>query len=101
MTNKEIQKTMEVIIHQQESFSEGMEQLRESHAKGEQRLSRLEGAFVNLYNHVTKLGETGAENATAQKELIEAQSRTDDRLNALIDVVERLITKGRNGRGKS
>jgi septation ring formation regulator EzrA len=48
MTNEEIQKTMGFIIKQQESFSENMEQLRESHAKGEARLSRLEAAFVNL-----------------------------------------------------
>jgi hypothetical protein len=57
MTNEEIQKTMEFIIKQQESFSENMVQLHESHARGEARLSRLEAAFVNLYNTVTEIGK--------------------------------------------
>lgn len=97
MTNEEIQKTMEFIIKQQETFSEGMEVLRESHAKSEGRISRLEGAFVALYATVSKLADTGADNARRLSEVIEAQAHTDERLNSLIDVVERLISERRNG----
>ena len=57
MTNEEIQRTMEFIIKQQESFSDGMEELREAHAKSEGRISGLEGAFVSLYNTVSKLAD--------------------------------------------
>lgn len=90
MTNDEIQKTMEFIIKQQESFSEHMDQLLESHAKGEARLSRLEAAFVNLYNTVTEIGK-------AHKELTESQAHTDQRLNVLIDI----LNEGRNGKSQN
>jgi hypothetical protein len=46
-----------------------MEQLRESHAQAEGRLSRLEGAFVGLYSTVI-------ETSKSVKELVEAQKRT-------------------------
>lgn len=104
MTNDEIQKTMEFIIKQQESFAENMEQLRESHARGEARLSRLEVAFVGLYNTINETAKTQKELAESQKalaqsqkELSEAQAHTDDRLNSLINIVERYISEKRNG----
>jgi chromosome segregation ATPase len=97
MTNEEIQRTMEFIIKQQEGFSERMEVLSESHAKSEGRITRLEGAFVNLYNTVSKLADTAAKHEKALATLTESQAHTDERLNNLIDVVERLISEGRNG----
>ena len=96
MTNKEIQRMMEFIIKQQESFSEGMGELREAHAQSEGRISRLEGAFVTLYNTVSKLADTSVEHSKSLATLTEAQARTDERVNSLIDVVERLIS----GNGK-
>lgn len=97
MTNEEIQRTMEFIIKHQESFSERMEVLSESHAKSEGRITRLEGAFVSLYNSVSKLADTAAKHEKALATLTECQAHTDERLNNLIDVVERLISEGRNG----
>ncbi len=108
MTNEEIQRTMEFIIKQQESFSGNMELLREAQVKGESRISRLEGAFVTLYNTVSKLSDTVGdlsgsvgELSKAQKELTAAQARTDERLNTLINVIERYISEGRNGKPRS
>jgi len=83
MTNEEIQKMMEFIIKQQEVFSENME-------KAEKRMSRLESAFVTVFNLVN-------ETAKLQKELTESQKHSDDKLNALINVVEQHISEGRNG----
>ncbi|MDQ3687499.1 MAG: hypothetical protein M3430_18140 [Acidobacteriota bacterium] len=97
MTNEEIQKTMEFIIRQQEGFAEGMVQLRESHAKGEARLSRLEAAFVNLYNTVTEIGKAQKELTERMADLAESQTHTDQRLNVLIDILE----QGRNGQSQS
>jgi chromosome segregation ATPase len=97
MTNEEIQRTMEFIIKHQESFSKNMELLRESQTKSESRTSRLEGAFVTLYNTVSKLSETVGQLSESQKSLIESEARTDERLNSLINVVERYISEGRNG----
>ena len=97
MTNEEIQKTMEFIIKQQESFSENMEQLREAHTKGEARLSRLEAAFVNLYNTVTEIGKAQKELTEKVSELAESQAHTDQRINVLIDI----LNEGRNGKSQS
>jgi septation ring formation regulator EzrA len=97
MTNEEIQKTMEFIIKQQENFSENMELLRESHAKGEARLSRLEAAFVNLYTTVTEIGKAQKELTERVSELAESQAHTDQRINVLIDI----LNEGRNGKSQS
>jgi prophage DNA circulation protein len=97
MTNEEIQRTMEFIIKQQESFSENMEQLRDAHAKGEARLSRLEAAFVNLYNTVAEIGKAQKELTEKVSELAESQAHTDQRINVLIDI----LNEGRNGKSQS
>jgi hypothetical protein len=97
MTNEEIQRTMEFIIQQQESFSGNMELLREAQVKGESRITRLEGAFVSLYNTVSKLSDTVGELSVSVGELSKAQAGTDERLNNLINVIERYISNGRNG----
>ena len=89
MTNEEIQRVMEFIIKQQESFAEGMEQMRDSHAKAEVRISRLETATVQLYTATIELTKK-------MTELAEAQAHTDRRLDALIDIIE----QGRNGKSQ-
>jgi predicted nuclease with TOPRIM domain len=103
MTNEEIQRMMEFIIKQQESFSENMEQLRgnveqlrEVHTRGEARLSRLETAFVNLYNAVTEIGKAQKELTQTVSGLAESQAHTDQRINVLIDI----LSEGRNGKSK-
>ena len=90
MTNEEIQRVMEFIIKQQESFSDRMGQMLELHAQSEKRISRLETAAVHLYNATTELSRKMAE-------LAEAQAHTDRRVNALIDIIE----QGRNGKSQS
>jgi len=90
MTNEEIQRVMEFIIKQQESLSDRMEQMLELHAQSEKRISRLETATVHLYNATTELSRKMAE-------LAEAQAHTDQRVNALIDIIE----QGRNGKSQS
>ena len=78
----------------------------------EERLLRLENAFVTLVEiqrgleerfdaHETWINELGA----AQVELTKAQARTEssiaetnERLNSLIDVFERHLSEGRNGK---
>src|SRR5947209_977329 len=103
MTNEEIQRVMEFIIKRQESFAEGMEQMRESHARAEERIGKLEVAFVGLFNVVTDIGKahqklTERVEQLAEKvaDLVEAQAHTDQRVNALIDVIE----QWRNGKSQ-
>ncbi|HEX8148307.1 MAG TPA: hypothetical protein VF591_14100 [Pyrinomonadaceae bacterium] len=97
MTNEEIQRVMEFIIKRQESFSEKMaqfsdklERMRELH---EERLGQLERAAVNLYNTVDELGQSQRVLTVKMVELAEAQAHTEQRLNALIDIIE----QGRGG----
>ena len=90
MTNEEIQRVMEFIIKQQESLSDRMGQMLDLHAQSEKRISRIETATIHLYNAATELSKKMAE-------LAEAQAHTDQRVNALIDIIER----GRNGKSQS
>ena len=101
MTNEEIQRVMEFIIRQQESFSEKMEQfsgklveMRELH---EARLGRLETAAVHLYNAATDLNKSQKDLAVKMAELAEAQAHTDQRLNVIIDILE----QGRGGQSQT
>ena len=100
MTNDEIQRVMEFIIRQQESFSEKMEQfseklerMREQH---EVRLRQLEISTINLHNTVDELGKAQRVLTVKMLELAEAQAHTDQRLNALIDIIE----EGRGGKSQ-
>lgn len=90
MTNEEIQKLMEFVVQRQEVFAENMD-------KAEKRMSQLERGFVSLFNLVNETAKIQKELAESQKELQVRQSHTDDRLSALINVVERFISEGRNG----
>ena len=108
MTNEEMQSTMEFILEQQAQFASRI-------GKDEARLARLEDAFVTLVELARIADERQDktdESAVAFNErldtmmsltdsklaeLADAQAHTDRRLNALIDVVERYISKGNNG----
>src|ERR1043166_4051923 len=96
MTNEEIQRVMEFIIKRQESFAEGMEQMRESHAKAEERISKLETAFVGLFSIVTDIGKAQQKLSERVEKLVESLEHTDQRVNALIDVIE----QWRNGKSQ-
>ena len=89
MTNEEVQKMMEFIIKQQEVFAENMD-------KAEKRMNRLESAFVGVFNLVSETAKLQKELTAQQKEFAEAQTHTDERLSALINVVEKFISS-RNG----
>jgi exonuclease VII small subunit len=89
MTNEEIQKVMEFIIKQQESLLEAM-------AQAEARVSRLETATVNLYASMTEIGKAQKVLTEKMTELAEAQLHTDQRLNVVIDIIER----GQSGRSQ-
>lgn len=108
MTNEEMQKTMQFILEQQAQFTVGMQELKEAHAESEKRSTQLEGAMVGVVNMLGKLTEAQVRQAEAQKisdaniaELVEAQKQTDERLNALINMVERYFSDRRNGQSTS
>ena len=91
MTNEEMQKMLEFVAQRQEVFAHNMD-------KAEKRMSQLERGFVSLFNVVNDTAKIQKELAEAQKELQAQQAHTDERLSALINVVEKFISDGRNGR---
>jgi predicted nuclease with TOPRIM domain len=97
MTNEEIQKAIEFIIKQQESFADGMERMRRSQEMAEERISQLETAAIHLYDTAAGLNEAQQELTKKMAELAEGQAHTDQRLNVLIDIIER----GRGGQSDS
>jgi len=74
---------------------EGLTQLLiEDHLKFRDDLRQLLTAQVVLTDRVDKLAITVQELAEKQKELTDSEKHTDDRLNALIHVVDDWITRG-------
>ena len=104
MTSEEIQRTMEFILQQQAQSSvriDGLagkvDALADVQNRAEERWTRTEESIRALLSiaeirerQIDKLGEQ----ITAVNE---AGRATDDRLNALINIVERQISEGRNG----
>jgi hypothetical protein len=101
MTNEEMQKTIEFILEQQAQFVTRM-------GRDEARLTRLEDAFATLVN-IARITderldtmESGLITLTEKMaKLAEAEAHTDQRLSALIDVVERYISSSGNGNPQS
>lgn len=103
MSEGEVEKRIEFIIQQQAQFASDIQILREGQ-------SHLTDALMTVVGIVGKLAET-QERSDARlaelaahadekfAELAEAQARTDDRLNVLIDVVEKFVS--RNGHSNS
>ena len=94
MTNDELQKMLEFVAQRQEVFADNMD-------KAEKRMTQLERGFVSLFNVVTETAKIQKELAESQREIQIQQAHTDERLSALINVVEKVISEGRNGRSSS
>lgn len=104
MANDDIERKIEFIVNQQAQFSADIIELKELHVKAEARMTNLENAVLRLVDVVEtgfvaltqRMNDlvTGQEVLDARMaELAESQTHTDQRLNALIDIVR----EGRNG----
>jgi predicted nucleic acid-binding Zn-ribbon protein len=107
MTNDETQRKMDFIVDQQAQFSIDIQRLKELHTQAEERLTRIEGVVLRLANFTengfTNLAaaQTNLTNAqtlldTRMAELAESQAHTEQKLNALIDII-----RERNGGGSN
>jgi len=108
MTNEEIQSTMEFILEQQAQFASNIQRLQEERIRDNPRLTRLEESFQLLVRLAettdTRLDrlESNANALDANMTALEAnmtalaaaQTHTDERLSALIDIVR----EDRNGK---
>jgi translation initiation factor 2B subunit (eIF-2B alpha/beta/delta family) len=108
MANDDIDRKIEFIVNQQAQFSADIIELKELHVKAEARMTNLENVVLRLVDVVetgfSTLTDRMNDMVTAQTlldtrmaELAESQTHTDQRLNALIDIVR----EGRNGKGTS
>ena len=105
MTNEEMQRAMNFIVEQQAQTAVKLDQtaakldaLAETQKRGEEKWSRTEEGIRALL----AIAEIHEKEIQAQSQQIaslsETTKSTDDRLNALINVVERQISNGRNGK---
>jgi hypothetical protein len=111
MTNEEIEKTMQFILEQQAQFASNFQKMEEARLRDATRITRLEDSFQLLVqlaeSHderlvtLTEAQIRSNEQIVAVNEQIAAingrTAETDERLNALIAVVERYISsRGQN-----
>jgi septation ring formation regulator EzrA len=109
MTGEEMERTMAFILEQQAQASASNAQTQSTMAEITSTMARL----TDRLDRLTERTDRNAEGITAllaiaemhEREITEnretqaeAQSRTDERLNALINAVERYIGEGRNGK---
>ena len=105
MIDEEMQKTMQFILEQQAQSSVKIDALVVAQDRSEKKWERTESGIRTLLaiaeiheREISKLGET---TETLSREILnvsETTRNTDERLNALINIVERDISERRNGK---
>lgn len=104
MTNEEMQSTIQFIVEQQAQFMVNLQHLQEQMVRVEGSLEKLGESLEKLSESQEKFGESLESLHRLVGTVLEAQAttevnlaRTDERLNNLINVVERYISDHRNG----
>jgi DNA repair ATPase RecN len=92
MTPEEVERRMEFIIEQQAQFAVNIEKLRESDERLHASQERLWESQQRLHDSQATLTAALVRVAEIVEDLSEVQKRTDEKLNALIDTVERHIS---------
>ncbi|HWS88964.1 MAG TPA: hypothetical protein VN282_18465 [Pyrinomonadaceae bacterium] len=98
MTGEDIERTIAFILEQQAQASAFNAQTQSTMAQLTERLDRLTERTDRNAEGITALLAIAEMHEREITENREAQSRTDERLNALINTVERYISEGRNGK---
>jgi hypothetical protein len=88
MTKEEMERTMTFILEQQAQLTATVGRLSEKVDRNADSATALLAIAEIHEREIIELRQSQAE----------AQSRTDERLNALINTVERHISEGRNGK---
>src|SRR5712692_11217273 len=105
MTNEEMQKAIEFIVEQEarssakiDAIAEAQKQADERWARADERWARTEEGIRALLA-IAEIHEREIQANTQQiLSLGDTTRATDNRLNALINVVERQTSEGRNGK---
>lgn len=106
MDDKKFQKAIDILLQQMATTHAAGEETKEKQKEREKRINGLERAAINLYNATIKQGEhidqqaTNIDKISADLEkVVEIQKETNDRLNAVIFMVEKFFS-GQNGKSK-
>ncbi len=104
MINEEMQKTMQFILDQQAQFAINMQKLDEKQLEAEARVTGVEERMTKIENVMLRLanvqvdGNKRMEGFEENMRRISAvQTETTERLNILVNTVERYISERRNG----
>ncbi len=97
MTNEEMQQTMQFILEQQAQFASNFQKIEAIRERDIARTIQLEDSFRLLVQLVQNHDGRLVALAEAQIRTNEQLAETNERLNSLIAVVERYISKGQNG----
>ncbi|MDQ3743173.1 MAG: hypothetical protein M3444_02205 [Acidobacteriota bacterium] len=97
----EMQRNMDFIVRQQAQFSADLQHLREVQARSEQKWERTAQGITALLAlaemHEREIFELRQTQAEAQARTDAQMVETGERLNALINTVEQIISERRNG----
>ena len=98
MTYEEMQRAMEFIVEQEAKSSTKIDALVEAQKRADERWARTVEGIRSLLT-IAEIHEREIQANTQQiLSLGETTRTTDERLNALINAVERQISEGRNGK---
>jgi hypothetical protein len=108
---KQTQRNIDFIVRQQAQFVVDIQKLGEAQTRTDSIVERLanatlrrfegaEGEVRNLEGKMEALVDSHIRLTDTQEKLAEAHKETDERLNAFIATVERLINERRNGGNK-
>ena len=114
MTDEERQRQMDFIVNQQAEFSvkldrlgEKVDALADTQQRSEEKWSRTEEGIRSLLTiaeiherEITELKENIRETSAISRAATEAGRATDERLNALILMVEKYLSERRNGKDR-
>jgi len=98
MTNEEMQRAMDFIVEQQAKSSAKIDALAEAQTRNTEGISALLAIAEIHEREINTIGHQVSSLSRDIGTLGETTRATDDRLNALINVVERQISEGRNGK---
>jgi hypothetical protein len=98
MNNDETQRRIEFIIEQQAQFSVDIQQLKETQIRAQEQIDTLREAQVQAEVRASRVEEAIIRLVNVVERLADAQTQTDERLNVFINVVERYMSEGRNGK---
>lgn len=98
MTGEDMERTIAFILEQQAQASASNAQTQSTMARLTERLDRLAERTDRNAEGITALLAIAEMHEREITENRAAQARTDERLNALINTVERYISEGRNGK---